>query len=166
MRYYISCLYKYCHYIIIMKIEDEIKQEKFKSEHHKMVINILFTSKWIEQRNNEVLKPYNISGQQFNILRILRGQHPKCATMTLLQDRMLDRMSNASRLVEKLRIKGLVERKENDEDRRQVRVTITEKGLILLNELDSYMSARESIFQSLTNDEVIMLNNLLDKLRN
>lgn len=148
-----------------MNLEEEIKQSKFKSEHHKMVINILFTSKWIEQRNHEVLKPYNISGQQFNILRILRGQHPKCATMTLLQERMLDRMSNASRLVEKLRLKGFVERKENDTDRRQVKVSITENGLKLLEELDKAMQNRENEFSKLSIEEANQLNILLDKLR-
>jgi DNA-binding MarR family transcriptional regulator len=148
-----------------MKIEEEIKQFEFKSEYHKMVINILFTSKWIEHHNYEVLKPFNISSQQFNILRILRGQHPNCASMTLLQERMLDKMSNASRLVEKLRLKNLIERKENNEDRRQVRVTITDKGLSLLNELDLVMSQNENVFEHLTMEEATILNRLLDKIR-
>ncbi|MBX3044273.1 MAG: winged helix DNA-binding protein [Candidatus Kapabacteria bacterium] len=148
-----------------MKLEDEIKQSKFHSEYHKLVINLLFTSKWIEQKNAEVLKPYNISGQQFNILRILRGQHPNCASMTMLQERMLDRMSNASRLVEKLRIKGLVERKENDEDRRQVRVTITDKGLEMLGELDNIMNVRQKDFENITSEEALLLNDLLDRFR-
>ncbi|MDT3741334.1 MAG: MarR family transcriptional regulator [Candidatus Kapabacteria bacterium] len=149
-----------------MKIEDEIQQFKFSNEYHKMAINILFTGKWIEQRNAEVLKPFNISGQQFNILRILRGQHPLCATMTTLQDRMLDKMSNASRLVEKLRVKGLVDRKENEVDRRQVRVTITDKGLNILKELDLLISERENSYSGITSEEAIILSDLLDKLRN
>lgn len=148
-----------------MKIEDEIHQFKFSNEYHKMAINILFTGKWIEQRNAVVLKPFNISGQQFNILRILRGQHPLCATMTTLQERMLDKMSNASRLVEKLRVKGLVDRKENEIDRRQVRVTITEKGLSVLKELDSVISKNENSFTGITTQEANLLSDLLDKLR-
>jgi DNA-binding MarR family transcriptional regulator len=149
-----------------MKLEEEIKQAVFKNEYHKMAINVMFTSKWLEHRNAQILKPYNISGQQFNILRILRGQHPKCATMTLLQERMMDKMSNASRLVEKLRIKALVERKEDDSDRRQVRVTITEKGLNLLSELDAKMTDIDNDFEGLTEDDARLMNELLDKLRN
>ncbi|MDX9789716.1 MAG: MarR family transcriptional regulator [Candidatus Kapaibacterium sp.] len=148
-----------------MNLEEEIKQTKFRSEFHKLAINILFTSKWIEQKNMEVLKPYKISGQQFNILRILRGQHPKCSTITTLQERMLDKMSNASRLVEKLRQKGLVERHENDEDRRQVKVTITETGLKILDELDEKLYAQEVGICTLTNEEANSINQLLDKLR-
>ncbi len=149
-----------------MKIEEEIKQTRFKNEYQKLVINILFTSKWIENHNHEVLKPYNISSQQFNILRILRGQHPNCASMTLLQDRMLDKMSNASRLVEKLRLKEYVERKENIEDRRQVKVSITEKGISLLKELDVLMDKNDYINNDLTIEEATTINRLLDKFRN
>ena len=148
-----------------MKLEDEIKQTVFKNEYHKMAINIMFTCKWLEHRNAQILKPYNISGQQFNIFRILRGQHPKCATMTLLQERMMDKMSNASRLVEKLRLKNLVERKEDDSDRRQVRVTITDKGLNLLSELDKKISDLDNDFAGLTEEEAHIMNELLDKLR-
>lgn len=148
-----------------MKIEEEIKQASFKNEYQKLVINILFTSKWIENYTNEVLKPYNISSQQFNILRILRGQHPNCASMTLLQDRMIDKMSNASRLVEKLRLKGFVERKENIEDRRQVKVSITEKGILLLKELDQLTERNDYINNDLIIEEAATINRLLDKLR-
>jgi DNA-binding MarR family transcriptional regulator len=148
-----------------MKLEDEIQQFTFKSEYHKMAINILFTSKWLEQRNACVLKPFGISGQQFNILRILRGQHPKCATMSTLQERMLDKMSNASRLVEKLRTKGLVDRTLDDNDRRQVRVTITEDGLKVLQEIDLKMQNQENSFSSISFEEAKMINDLLDKLR-
>jgi DNA-binding MarR family transcriptional regulator len=148
-----------------MKIEDEIMQYSFESEYHKLIINILYTSKWFEQKNAELLKPFKISGQQFNILRILRGQHPKCATMSTLQERMLDKMSNASRLVEKLRLKGLVDRRENPEDRRLVSVTITEKGLKLLKELDVIMTNKPEIDSKLTQQETEVMNNLLDRIR-
>lgn len=130
-----------------------------------MIVNIMFTGKWLENINNSLLKEFNISQQQFNILRILRGAHPNCSSMTMLQDRMIDKMSNASRLVEKLRLKGYVERKENLEDRREVKVTITDAGLNLLKTLDSIFTANEERFKQLTMEEAEILNNLLDKLR-
>lgn len=148
-----------------MEISKEIKQTKFKNEYQKMLINILFTSGWLSSKHTCNLKPYGISTQQFNILRILRGQHPKPATVNLLIDRMLDKNSNASRLVEKLRIKKLVERAVCPEDRRAVNVIITQKGLDLLEELDKKDG---SIFKELKNvseKEATTINTLLDKLR-
>ena len=87
-----------------MKRDEELKQTTFKNEFHKSIINIVYTSGWLSTILTQRLKPYDISIQQFNILRILRGQHPKPATIQLIQERMLDKMSNASRLVEKLRL--------------------------------------------------------------
>ncbi|MCE9539301.1 MAG: MarR family transcriptional regulator [Bacteroidetes bacterium] len=149
-----------------MRIGNEIKQTNFKSEHQKMLINILFTSGWLTSKHACNLKPYGISGQQYNILRILRGQHPKPATVNLLIDRMLDKNSNASRLVEKLRIKKLVERAICDDDRRAVNVAITKKGLDLLIELDVH----EEVFitkelKKISENEAEQINFLLDKLR-
>lgn len=148
-----------------MRIEDEIKQSKFNNEYHKLIVNILYTSNWIERLHNKVLRPYDISQQQYNILRILRGRRPDAATITLLQNRMLDKMSNASRLVEKLRQKNLVKRVQDDKDRRQVKVTITEKGLTLLEELDVLMKNMENEFSHLSEKEAQTVNNKLDKIR-
>lgn len=147
-----------------MKLEEEIKQAKFKNEYHKLLVNIIFTGNWINIRSTKFLRKYKLTPQQFNLLRILRGQHPNAATVHLLQDRMLDRMSNASRLVEKLRIKGLVDRITNCEDRRRVDVTITDKGLNLLKEIDQ--TDFDGNFPSISVEEALVLNNLLDKLRN
>ncbi|MBE2189592.1 MAG: MarR family transcriptional regulator [Desulfobulbaceae bacterium] len=148
-----------------MKLEDEIKQSKFKSEHHKMVLNIIFTAHWVELQNTRMLKPFGISPQQFNILRILRGQYPNPASITLLQDRMMDKMSNASRLVEKLRIKGYIERIQCEEDRRQCDVFISKKGLEILKELDEIIDKQNETFEELTHEEAKIVNELLDKLR-
>jgi DNA-binding MarR family transcriptional regulator len=148
-----------------MEIGKEIKQEKFKNEHHKMLINILFTSSWLSSLHNSSLKPYGISTQQYNILRILRGQHPKPATVNLLIDRMMDKNSNASRLVEKLRLKKLVERAICPEDRRAVNVVITQKGLDLLVELDKLEASFLKGLKNLSNEQAEQLNFLLDKLR-
>src|SRR5687768_15575147 len=111
-----------------MELEKEIQQSKFQNEYQKLLLNIIFTASWLNLRNTQRLKPYGISPQQYNILRILRGQYPKSATVTLLTERMLDKSSNASRLVEKLRMKQLLDRCEGPEDRRAVNVRITDKG--------------------------------------
>lgn len=151
--------------LIAMRLEDEIKQEKFKSLHQKAFINIVFTSGWLGSKQAGFFKSFGISPQQFNILRILRGQYPKPASVSLLMDRMLDKMSNASRLVEKLKVKGLVERQVCESDRRQVDVIITEKGLTLLSEIDVLMPEQEKNLANLNDQELTTLNELLDKLR-
>jgi DNA-binding MarR family transcriptional regulator len=148
-----------------MELEKEIKQKKFASEYQKLAVNIGFTNSWLSTVHMELLKPHGISRQQFNILRILRGQHPNPASVNLLIDRMIDKMSNASRLVEKLKQKDLVERKECKIDRRQVDVVITDKGLALLKELDKSMEAFTKKMENLTTNEAKQLNDLLDKLR-
>lgn len=148
-----------------MEIGKEIKQSKFKSEHQKMLINILFTSNWLNAKHATGLKPYGISSQQYNLLRILRGQHPKPASVNLLIDRMLDKSSNASRLVEKLRLKKLVERTVCPEDRRAVNVIITQKGLDLLAELDKNEGGMLKELKNLSEKEAEQINFLLDKLR-
>jgi len=148
-----------------MEISKEIKQTKFKNEYQKMLINIFFTSGWLSSKHTCNLKPYGISTQQFNILRILRGQHPKPATVNLLIDRMLDKNSNASRLVEKLRIKKLVDRAVCPEDRRAVNVIITQKGLDLLEELDKKDGTFLNELKNLSVKEAATINALLDKLR-
>lgn len=148
-----------------MEIEKEIKQRKFRSEFHKVYVNILFTAGWISEQNSKMLKPYGISQQQFNILRILRGQHPNPASVRTLQERMLDKMSNASRLVEKLRKKELVVRRDSEIDRRLVDVLITEKGLALLLVIDKLFVKFEDKNTRLSALEARELNALLDKLR-
>lgn len=148
-----------------MDIGKEIKQSKFRNEHHKMLVNILFTSGWLDSKHACNLKPYGISSQQYNILRILRGQHPKPATVNLLIERMLDKNSNASRLVEKLRLKKLVERATCPEDRRAVNVLITQKGLDLLTEIDKHETSFLKELKNLTEKEAEQINLLLDKLR-
>ncbi|PHI21772.1 MarR family transcriptional regulator [Lewinellaceae bacterium SD302] len=149
-----------------MRIEDAIQQPFFQSSMQRAHINILYTAAWLNQLNGSLLKPYGISVQQFNILRILRGCKGKPATIKLLTARMLDKMSNASRLVDKLVSKGLVDRSQCQNDRRRVDITITKSGLELLakasDDLDK--SFRDN-FNGLTSEEADKLSNLLDKLR-
>jgi DNA-binding MarR family transcriptional regulator len=148
-----------------MRIEDEIKQQKFSSEYQKAIINILYTSNFLSLIHSKTLKPYGISPEQFNILRILRGQYPQPATVKLLIERMLNKSSNASRLVEKLRLKGLVDRKEVPNNRREVDVFITEKGLELLDKLDKKGLEDNKNSDKITDQELKELNRVLDKIR-
>ncbi|MEP1032150.1 MarR family transcriptional regulator [Ekhidna sp.] len=148
-----------------MGISEEIKQEKFKSEFSKAVVNILYTNSWINQQNLQLFKSYGLTTPQFNILRILRGQHPNPATVNLLIDRMLDKSSNASRIIDKLEQKGLVVRSQCSKDRRAVDVLISARGLDLLAKMDDEMHAWERSSNNLTEKEAEMLNFLLDKVR-
>ena len=148
-----------------MKLEDEIKQSKFKDEYHKLGVNIIYTSNWIIGHRTKHLKEFDLSPEQFNILRILRGQYPGPVTVNLLIERMLNKMSNASRLVEKLRKKGLAERKTSKDDRRACDVIITKKGLELLKELDVTEKEWIKMISHLPEKEVKKMNVLLDKLR-
>jgi len=148
-----------------MKLEDEIKQGKFKSEYHKLVVNIIYTANWLTHHHSQRCKEYGITPEQFNILRILRGQHPRPATVNLLIERMLNKMSNASRLVEKLRKKGLVERLTCKEDRRACDVIIAKKGLDLLAEIDREENEWNRPISHISENEAGSLNRLLDKLR-
>jgi DNA-binding MarR family transcriptional regulator len=148
-----------------VKLELEIKQSKFKDEYHKLGVNIIYTSNWIVGQRSKHLKEFDLSPEQFNILRILRGQYPDPATVNLLIERMLNKMSNASRLVEKLRKKDLVERKTCPNDRRACDVFITKKGLGLLKKLDETEKEWIKSFSHLSGNEVKKINELLDKLR-
>ena len=148
-----------------MGIAEEIKQEKFSSEYSKAVINIIYTNSWLHQRHQELFKESGLTTPQFNILRILRGQHPNPSTVNLLIDRMLDKSSNASRIVDRLEQKGLVTRKQCKDDRRAVDVYISEDGLALLVDLDEKLKGFQDQSRKLTEEEATMLNNLLDKLR-
>jgi len=149
-----------------MNIEQEIQQKQFTSEYQKAHINVLFTASWLSQASGQALKPFQISWQQFNILRILRGMRPEPATVKLLTERMIDKMSNASRLVDKLSKKGLVERTVCPADRRRVDIRITKEGLALLAEASAAMErSLENRMGALTPDEATELNRLLDKMR-
>lgn len=148
-----------------MKIEEEIKQSAFKNEYQKAYINVIFTSGYLEQAQSALFKPFGVTLPQYNVLRILRGQHPKPATISLIIDRMLDKTSNASRIVDKLVAKELVTRKQCPADRRTVDVTITGKGLELLKQMDELEGGTGTGVRNLTEKEAHELNILLDKIR-
>jgi DNA-binding MarR family transcriptional regulator len=144
---------------------DEAIQGRFSNERHRTGVNLIYTSNWHRDKVESVFKEKDITHQQFNILRIVRGAHPKPVTVKYIRERMLDKMSDVSRIVEKLREKGYLERKECPEDRRNVDITITEKGLEYLKELDIIIRATEKIFDIFSPLELKMFNELLDKLR-
>ena len=148
----------------MVKIEEEIQQKKFNSPQHKAVVNLLFTYGNISTTQYHTLKPYGLSVQQFNVLRILRGQFPKPASVKLLTERMIDKMSNASRLVDKLLTKNLVERQNSKSDRRQVDIIITDKGLKTIEAASLVMENVTSSI-NISNDDAEQLSVLLDKMR-
>lgn len=148
-----------------MRIDDEIKSTKFEDNYQKAVININFTYGWLNNKLKGEFGKYNLTTQQFNILRILRGQYPKSATINLLKDRMIDKMSDASRIVDRLLQKDLVSRCTNNKDRRAVDIRISETGLQLLATIDQEMKTRDMLKENLTEEEAGLLSSLLDKLR-
>lgn len=148
-----------------MKIEDEIQQKKFKDDYQKLVVNLLYTSNWMNAHFELLFKGSDITLQQYNVLRILRGQFPNPSSIKLIKERMLDRMSDASRIVDKLVAKKLVIRKQSDNDKRSVDVVISDTGLYLLQSLDVLDEKSKELLKSLSKAEITELNNLLDKLR-
>lgn len=149
----------------LMRIEDQLKQPTFPNEWHKLRVNLLHTGSWLRGEVAQFLKPFGITQQQFNILRVLRGQHPQALSTQQLRERLIDRMSDTSRLVDRLQLKGLVCKEECSKDKRLVDVTITEKGLNLLCQIDDKMPDLDEVMQVLSPKEVGILNMLLDRLR-
>lgn len=149
-----------------MRLEEEIQQPGFSNEYHKLMVNLLYTGSWAAAVNKRFLKPFKLSPEQYNLLRILRGLKGEPASIATLNQRMLDKMSNVSRLVEKLRLKKLIARTENPADRRQVGVKITPRGLDLLASIDRQFPELLEPFSGLEQQEAAQLNQLLDKCRN
>ena len=150
-----------------MKIEEVLKSTAPMDDSKKIILNILYTQNVVIESFNEIVKPYEISGEQFNVLRILRGQKGNPANMFAIQERMLAKTSNTTRLVDKLLLKKLVTREVCPDNRRKIEVLITQKGLDLLKELDPKVNAHEaSLSNNLSAEEQISLNQLLEKYRN
>lgn len=146
-------------------IESEIKQTRFTSHRQKALLNIVFTANWFRANQTKLFKQFGVSPEQYNVLRILRGQKGNAIGVNGIQERMLDKNSNASRLIDKLVEKKLVDRKGCKNDRRQVEVFITQSGLTLLSEMDALIAQQEQTVVNLSVDEAEVLNELLDKIR-
>lgn len=150
-----------------MIIEEELKITKKLPECKRALLNLLFTGNWINDEITSILKPFDISTQQFNVLRILKGMKGKPSSLQTIQQRMISKMSNTTRLVDKLIKKGYVQREQCEDNRRKVDITITEEGIKALDTINHEVEKAESTMtDKLTNKELEQLNMFLNKLRN
>ena len=147
-----------------MSIDKDINQTKFRNEKQKVIINIIYTSNWINEKIKTVLDKEDITSQQFNILRILRGAGKPISTLQIRQ-RMIDKMSDTSRIVDRLVVKKLVKKIICPADKRMVDVSISAKGIKLLESIDRSADEMDAIASSLTKSDAVAINNLLDKMR-
>ncbi len=148
-----------------MGIEQDIQQSYFRNNFQKAAVNLLFTSGWLRDRMKNLFDKEDITAQQFNILRILRGSFPTPLSTLQIRDRMLEKMSDTSRLVDRLVVKGLVKKITAETDRRLVDILITEKGKKLLSRIDAQETEMDAILNNLTEKEAEQLSELLDKMR-
>jgi DNA-binding MarR family transcriptional regulator len=147
-----------------MGIEKDINQYQFRNDFQKAEVNLIYTCNWINEKMKQIIDEADITTQQYNILRILRGSKSPISTLQI-RDRMLDKMSDTSRIVDRLVKKGLAEKTTCISDKRLVDICISEKGLALLEDLDARNSDIDNIMCSLSQEEAIQLSNLLDKVR-
>jgi len=148
-----------------MGIDQDIHQAKFRNEHQKAAINLIYTYGWLNEKTKEVFAVEDITPQQFNILRILRGSHPQPLSTLQIRERMLDKMSDTSRIVDRLIAKGLVKKGLCKKDRRLVDITISDKGRKLLEKIDTRQDELDGILGNLSKKEAAVLSDLLDKIR-
>lgn len=148
-----------------MGIEQDVQQVNFRNEYQKAVINLIYTYNWMREKTTSILDAEDITSQQFNILRILRGSYPKPLSTLQIRERMLDKMSDTSRIVDRLLSKDLVKKVTCKVDRRLVDITITDKGLALLERLDQKQDEMDGVLKKLTKKEAVTLSTLLDKIR-
>jgi DNA-binding MarR family transcriptional regulator len=148
-----------------MKIEDEIKQPKFRNAYQKVAINMLYTANWLQGQQLDFFKLYGITPSQFNILRILRGQHPHKISGAEVKSRMLDRNSDISRLLDRMLRKKLIAKTPCPNDKRAADINITDNGLAVLSQIDPLLDATEKNQIRLSKEEATLLSSLLDKCR-
>ena len=149
-----------------MSIEEDIQQHKFRNAHQKAAINLIYTLSWMKDRTKLIFESEDITSQQFNILRILRGSFPQPLSTLQIRERMLEKMSDTSRIVDRLIAKGLVKKLICKNDRRLVDVIITDKGKKMLERLDAKQDEIDSVLGNLSEKDANILSDLLDKVRN
>jgi MarR family transcriptional regulator, 2-MHQ and catechol-resistance regulon repressor len=149
---------------LFMGIQEDINQSKFRNEHQKAGINIIYTFNWLTEQMKNLFEQHGLTSQQFNILRILRGAGQPLSTLQIRQ-RMLDKMSDTSRIVDRLILKGVVKKVTSKTDKRLVDVSITDKGKKLLAKLDEHQDEMDGVLSNLSDSEAKTLNKLLDKIR-
>ena len=152
-------------YFYIMSIDRDIQQSRFLTSRHKALVNILYTYGWALERIKNILDHHGITHQQFNILRILRGSYPKPLSTLQIRERMLDKMSDTSRIVDRLILKGLAQKSTSLSDHRLVDVLITEKGHGILREIDEGPDIVTEVMCNVSEEEMEELSQLLDKIR-
>ncbi|PQJ12748.1 MarR family transcriptional regulator [Flavipsychrobacter stenotrophus] len=148
-----------------MRLEDALKMTKFESEKHKATLNLLYSTYWLKDRMSAAMKENGITAEQFNVLRILKGMHPKDMCVKDIGSRMIEKSSNVPRIIDKLLLKKLVERHPSAEDKRETMVSLTETGIDLLQKANVAMAAAHNSKIGITEDEAMQLNALLEKLR-
>lgn len=148
-----------------MELQKEVRSSKFENVFQQALVNVFFTFHWSNQKVKEMLKPHNITQQQYNVLRILRGQHPEPCTLNLIKSRILDKVSDTSRIVDRLLQKGYIVKNVNGGDKRALDIMISQKGLELLKHLDCEVDFSTFIRPNMTEQEAMQLNVLLDKYR-
>ncbi len=148
-----------------MGIDKDIQQTIFRNAHQKAAINLIFTVGWMRDRTRQFFETHDITPQQFNILRILRGSFPQPLSTLQIRERMLEKMSDTSRIVDRLIAKGLVKKLPCKHDRRLVDVIISEKGKKILEKLDDSQDAMDAVLGNLSEKEANILSDLLDKIR-
>jgi len=148
-----------------MSIDKDIRQHRFRNEYQRASVNIAYTYCWLMEKVKAFLLPVDITMQQFNILRILRGSHPKPLSTLQIRERMIDKMSDTSRIVDRLIAKGLVRKAVSGKDRRLVDVVITVKGRNLLKKLDLRQDELDGILKNISQEEAANLSKILDKIR-
>lgn len=148
-----------------MKIEEEVQTKGFQNEFHKAQVNIIFSAWWLKNRMLPNLKKHGLSLEQFNAMRIVRGQKNKVVCVKDITARMLERNSNTTRIIDKLEAKGLMERKPNMQDKRELHIELTDKGMVLLRKIDQEWAQDDPVHIGLNEVEAVILNTLLDKMR-
>ena len=148
-----------------MKLEDEIKQTRFESGGQKAVINVIFTANWINSRFRNIFKTYDLTLQQYNVLRILRGKYPESANPGEIKEVMLDKNPDLTRLCDRMCNLGLITRTVDKDNRRKMNITITQKGLDTLEQATPELNKLEKELVSISESEANVLSDLLDKLR-
>ena len=156
----------FIHIFVFMNLEQSISQAKFDSEQEKLMINVIYSANLLNLITTRLFKPFDLSLQQYNVLRILRGQKGSSIALMEIENRMLDKSSNVSRLVDKLISKDLVNRSVCSEDRRRIEILITSNGISILKEIDAILSEMNSKLKELiSDDDANQTNRILDHLR-
>lgn len=151
--------------LFFMGLTEDIKQSKFRNNRQKAALNILYTSNWLNEKTREFLGEYDLTNQQFNVLRILRGSNTEPLSTQQIRERLLDKMSDTSRIVDRMLKKGLVKKKVCEGDKRLVDINITESGLDLLAKIDRRENELFTGMNQLTEEEAKLLSDLCDKVR-